>query len=128
MTRSRKHWTALQRNTVAARQGYKCAHCKQTFPAVFDIDHIVPLHKGGEDALGNLQALCCNCHAIKSRNEQSERRRQERAPTPPPTDGKLRAFEPPKTRKEAFLQFAQQFALPQRRPHSTTKIEVEYEF
>ena len=100
----RKHWTPLQRNTVAARQGYKCAQCKCVFPAVFDIDHIVPLHKGGEDALGNLQALCCNCHAIKSRNEQSEMRRSA-----PAKDG-VQPFVPPQTRKEAFLQYAQQFA------------------
>ena len=104
---TRKQWTPLQRNTVAARQGYKCAHCRQTFPAVFDIDHIVPLHKGGEDVMGNLQALCCNCHAVKSRNEQSELRRAAW----PAQDGKLQPFVPPQTRKDAFLQYAQQFAL-----------------
>ncbi|MGF6957988.1 HNH endonuclease [Paraburkholderia youngii] len=32
-----------------------------------EVDHIVPLFKGGTDAPGNLQSLCEPCHAAKTR-------------------------------------------------------------
>jgi 5-methylcytosine-specific restriction enzyme A len=31
-----------------------------------EIDHILPLHKGGTEALENLQPLCKPCHAEKT--------------------------------------------------------------
>lgn len=56
---------------IAYSQQYKCNHCKSLLiPNAFDIDHIVPLFKNGEDTLENCQALCCNCHSIKSRTER----------------------------------------------------------
>jgi 5-methylcytosine-specific restriction protein A len=30
------------------------------------VDHIIPLHKGGTDAGDNLQALCKPCHEVKT--------------------------------------------------------------
>lgn len=61
---SRKH-----RWTVAYRQEYKCKVCKGLLhPKAFDIDHIVELARGGTDTLDNLQALCVQCHAIKTRS------------------------------------------------------------
>lgn len=64
---SRKHkWD------IAYRQQYKCGVCQSLLhPKSFDIDHVVPLFRGGHDSLSNLQALCCNCHAVKSRTERS---------------------------------------------------------
>jgi len=57
---------------IAYKQQYKCNHCNDLLhPKSFDIDHIMPLFKGGQDNdLNNLQALCCNCHALKSRTEK----------------------------------------------------------
>jgi 5-methylcytosine-specific restriction endonuclease McrA len=53
---------------IAWRQEYKCADCGELLhPRAMDIDHIVPLHAGGEDVAQNLQALCANCHAKKTR-------------------------------------------------------------
>lgn len=31
-----------------------------------EVDHIVPLHKGGNDSDGNKQSLCGACHAAKT--------------------------------------------------------------
>ncbi len=60
---SRKH-----RWTVAYAQDYKCKTCGTLLhPKAFDIDHIVELSQGGTDTLQNLQALCVQCHAIKTR-------------------------------------------------------------
>jgi len=55
---------------VAFRQKYTCNICKQLLhPKAFDIDHIIPLHISGQagDTLDNMQALCCICHAKKTR-------------------------------------------------------------
>ena len=53
---------------IAYRQKYKCQVCQELLhPKAMDIDHILALSKGGEDRIENLQALCTNCHAKKSR-------------------------------------------------------------
>ena len=38
-----------------------------------ELDHIVPLWKGGDHSLTNLQPLCSICHRLKSRQEARER-------------------------------------------------------
>lgn len=48
-----------------------CAHCRRlvAFPEGFQIDHIIPLYKGGEDADRNCQVLCVGpdgCHEKKT--------------------------------------------------------------
>jgi 5-methylcytosine-specific restriction protein A len=34
-----------------------------------EVDHIVPLHKGGSNRDDNLQGLCIPCHAEKTRRD-----------------------------------------------------------
>ena len=36
-------------------------------PPTFEVDHIVELCDGGKGEYSNLQALCPNCHALKTR-------------------------------------------------------------
>lgn len=43
--------------------------------AATEVDHILPLHRGGDDAPHNLQPLCHDCHASKSAMERGGRRR-----------------------------------------------------
>lgn len=38
-----------------------------------EVDHVVPLHRGGSNALANLQGLCRECHAEKTASEAGER-------------------------------------------------------
>ena len=59
---------------LSAKQKFKCMKCKQVLPVTAEIDHIIPRHKGGSDRLCNLQALCNNCHALKTRNERTQPR------------------------------------------------------
>ena len=47
---------------VAAQQNWKCKKCHQTLPPSFEVNHIMPLWKGGDNGLSNLEALCRNCH------------------------------------------------------------------
>lgn len=58
---------------VAHRQQYRCAVCSELLhPDGFDIDHVDELRDGGKDVYSadgkdNLQAVCCTCHAKKTR-------------------------------------------------------------
>ena len=47
---------------------YECAACKMTSHnrIPFQIDHIIPLNKGGKTIPENLQVLCRKCNASKS--------------------------------------------------------------
>lgn len=49
----------------------QCARCG----SIVDLqtDHIVPLHKGGTNAWGNLQSLCVSCHQIKTCKDMDAR-------------------------------------------------------
>ncbi len=56
--------------SVLKRDNYRCVVCGAS-PAVdhsvrLEVDHIVPVAKGGSDDLGNLRTLCQNCNRGKS--------------------------------------------------------------
>lgn len=65
----RKQLTVLQRLKIAEDQKWTCAMCNDLLNAAFEIDHLIPYALVGENTA--LQALCSNCHAFKSRSEQS---------------------------------------------------------
>ncbi|MEV8015634.1 HNH endonuclease signature motif containing protein [Streptomyces sp. NPDC086554] len=47
--------------------GGHCASCRGWFlPSQVDIDHVLPLAKGGEDVETNVQVLCKACHKTKT--------------------------------------------------------------
>ncbi len=52
----------LSKKIVASRQKWRCKKCKELLDFTYEIDHIVPLYKGGGNELNNLRALCRNCH------------------------------------------------------------------
>ena len=54
---------------LSAKQRWKCAECKKLLPLAAQVDHVVPLCAGGDDNVQNMQVLCANCHAEKSRKE-----------------------------------------------------------
>ena len=51
---------------ISAQQGWKCGHCQQQLSSTYEVDHIVPLYKGGSNDLTNLVSLCPNCHRKKT--------------------------------------------------------------
>ena len=69
-----KPWQRL-RKLVLARDGWRCRSCGR--PGALEVDHRVPLRRGGTDHPDNLQALCRSCHIEKSRRETPRR-----VPTP----------------------------------------------
>jgi hypothetical protein len=55
---------------VASMQDWKCGHCKQKLNAWFEVDHIASLGSGlGNNEVGNLVALCRECHGKKTAME-----------------------------------------------------------
>jgi len=54
-----------------SRQSGRCAHCDS--PEKLEIDHIVPISKGGSDWPHNLQLLCRSCNATKGNRLPTER-------------------------------------------------------
>jgi len=54
---------------VAANQEWKCGHCDSQLDHTFEIDHKVRLEYGGGNDVGNLIALCRNCHGKKTASE-----------------------------------------------------------
>lgn len=54
---------------VAFNQNYLCKECNSILPPSFQIDHIIPFSLSQDDEDENLQALCPNCHSLKTQRE-----------------------------------------------------------
>lgn len=54
---------------VAAQQNWKCGHCQNQLTAWFEVDHKQRLDEGGSNDVGNLVALCRECHGKKTAME-----------------------------------------------------------
>lgn len=65
------------RERALRRDGWLCVCCAglgRTTVAT-EVDHILPLFKGGTDDLENLQSLCGECHARKTAEDMGHRHR-----------------------------------------------------
>jgi 5-methylcytosine-specific restriction protein A len=51
-----------------------CAMCFEqgVLTEAAEVDHVIPLFRGGTDAEGNLQSLCGPCHERKTLEEQGK--------------------------------------------------------
>mgnify|MGYP003148888910 CR=1 FL=1 len=70
----RKRVSAYHKKVVAARQGWRCMECNHLLTAHFEVDHVRSLGTGGDNSLSNLQALCPNCHSVKTAMDRDERK------------------------------------------------------
>ena len=52
-----------------------CVECKRNgrVRVPVEVDHVIPLHKGGTYDLSNLQPLCANCHEAKTAKDRGYR-------------------------------------------------------
>jgi len=50
-------------------------------PKVWQVDHVIPMYRGGKTKISNLQVLCEACHNIKSAPEKSDASRRRHALT-----------------------------------------------
>jgi 5-methylcytosine-specific restriction endonuclease McrA len=63
----KRNVSSLTKKMVASNQQWKCSgSCNQTLDYTYEIDHHIPLFKGGSNEISNLIALCRNCHGKKT--------------------------------------------------------------
>ncbi|WP_231702937.1 HNH endonuclease [Tsukamurella asaccharolytica] len=62
--------TSSLRNSIKARDGYACRNCSASVAVepnlLLEIDHIIPVSRGGMSTADNLQTLCWRCNRSKS--------------------------------------------------------------
>lgn len=70
--RERSKMTAKLREQIKVRDNYTCQICGTSTHEepnlLLEIDHIIPVSKGGTSAHYNLQTLCWRCNRTKSNN------------------------------------------------------------
>ncbi len=70
--------TDLQRLAVLIRDRFRCAYCgyRGTFliRANLEVDHKIPLSRGGSDFEWNLQTICASCNEEKGDKTDAEYR------------------------------------------------------
>jgi hypothetical protein len=66
----RAKFSQSYRLRIAWIQKYRCKACDAMLHYTFEVDHAIPLFAGGRNDEDNLQALCCQCHRIKSMHER----------------------------------------------------------
>ena len=81
-----RRWLAIRARIL--RDQPLCMHCEHAgrTTAATEVDHVIPLHAGGTDDDGNLQALCHECHERKSVTERGMRYRHGAAADGTPLD------------------------------------------
>ena len=59
-------WERIRQRVLDADPLCRMCDAAGLVTAAQEVDHIVPLHRGGTDDPDNLQGLCKPCHAIKT--------------------------------------------------------------
>lgn len=65
-------FTAAHIDSIFKAQRAKCASCRRSIKLGFEIDHIIPIAKGGSNWPRNLQLLCRPCNASKQARDPIE--------------------------------------------------------
>ena len=70
---ARKPLSKSVRFEVMKRDSFTCQYCGQEAPdVILEIDHIVPVSKGGDDSIMNLVTACRDCNRGKTNRELSD--------------------------------------------------------
>ena len=65
-TKNRRNVSNSMKKIVASQQKWKCGDCANLLDYTYEIDHKIPLFKGGLNSRDNLIALCRLCHGRKT--------------------------------------------------------------
>lgn len=69
----RKPLSKSTRFEVFKRDGFRCQYCGRSAPdVVLEVDHIIPVAKGGDDDIMNLVTSCRDCNRGKSAKELTD--------------------------------------------------------
>ena len=65
------------RERILKRDNGLCVHCTAAgkLTEATEVDHIIPLFKGGADSDDNKQCLCHACHSVKTARDLGKRPR-----------------------------------------------------
>jgi 5-methylcytosine-specific restriction endonuclease McrA len=64
--RHKRNVSESKKKYIASQQRWQCGNCNNLLDNTYEVDHIIPLYKGGSNELHNLTALCRNCHGVKT--------------------------------------------------------------
>ena len=93
-------WSADEQTRLRAAQGGKCRYCGVRLdPAYMEVNHRVPLSRGGSNDPRNIQLLCGPCNRRKVRSTDAEFRLKYgiRSKAPPSKVIPQRFFERPRS-------------------------------
>jgi len=85
---------------VALRAGHRCEYChapEAVFNLSLEVEHIVPVARGGEDTAANWALACRSCNLYKATHVSGH---------DPASDGVVRLFHPREDRWENHFQVA----------------------
>src|SRR5687767_6661096 len=83
---------------VALRAGHRCEYCRApeaVFNFPFEVEHVTPSCRGGDDSSGNLALACRSCNLFKASHVTG---------IEPETQTEFRLFHPREDRWEAHFQ------------------------
>ena len=68
-SKEKRNVSGYMKRIIASEQNWCCMSYKDMLKASYEVDHIIPLCKGGTNNKENLVALCRNCHGEKTFKE-----------------------------------------------------------
>ena len=60
------------KNMLRSKQNWTCGLCHRPLDETFEVDHVIPLYKGGSNQIENLMALDPICHRKKTNADRLE--------------------------------------------------------
>lgn len=66
LSTSGEHFTTEEWLILCRHYGNKCLRCGEQKP--LSVDHVIPICKGGSNAISNIQPLCRSCNSAKGTN------------------------------------------------------------
>jgi 5-methylcytosine-specific restriction endonuclease McrA len=67
---NKRNVNSKTKKLVASRQNWRCGICGRKLDETFEVDHVIPLYKGGSNGMENLVALDPICHRKKTRADR----------------------------------------------------------
>ena len=81
--KKRHYINAHLRFAVLKRDGFRCVYCGATAAeTTLQLDHLVPVRRGGKETLENLVTACLDCNIGKKATEIDNPRRCPKCGTP----------------------------------------------